>query len=434
MRGMATRSAAWVAAAAAVSLLAAGCSGEKKVTPVVRVETATAQRKAIDQVVTVEGVLYPGQEAALTPKASAPVEKFYVNRGSEVRAGQLLAVLQNSDAQAAALENRGAYEQAQANYESTVAAGVPEEMQKAELEEQQAKQAYAAAEQVYRSREALFKQGAIARKEVDQAGVAATEARSKYQIAQRHLAALEAGGKQRALTAAQGELKAAQGKYMGAVAQLKFTEIRSPIDGVVTDRLLFPGEVAAADKPLITVMNLSQVVARTHVSENEAAVLKVGDAATITAPGKPPVAAKVTIVSPAVDANSTTVEVWVEAANRKHELRPGTTVQVAMTAQHIPDAIVVPASAVLPGEEGGGKEVMVVTSDGHAHATKVEVGVQQGNEVQIVSGLQAGQQVITQGAFGLPDGTQVQVENQQPATPRPAVGAKAAAEHDQDER
>lgn len=407
---------------------AAGCSREKTTTPLVRVQTAVAKRMPLDHVVTAEAVLYPLQEAALTPKVLSPLEKYYVNRGARVRQGELLAELQNTDVAAAALENRGAYQQAQANYESTVAAGVPEEMQKAELEAQQTKQAYEAAEKVYRSREDLYKQGAIARKEVDQAGVAATEARGRYAIAQRHLAAMQDGGKRRALQAAEGELTAAKGRYLGAAAQLQFTEIRSPIDGVVTDRPLYPGEVPAAGSAVITVMNLAQVVARAHVAQDEAALLKVGNPATITAPGEPVVPAKVTVVSPALDPNSTTVEVWVQAANPGDRLRPGATVQVAITAEHIPDALLVPAGALLPAAESGRNMVMVVGADESAHQTPVTVGVRQEKQVQILSGLQPGQQVITQGAYGLPDGTKVQVDNQ------PAEATQTAPQHAEDNR
>ena len=407
---------------------AAGCSREKAITPMVRVQAVAAKRMPLDRVVTAEAVLYPLQEAALTPKVIAPLEKYYVDRGAAVRRGQLLAKLQNADVAAAALENQGAYQQAQANYESAVAAGVPEEIQKAELEEQQAKKAYEAAEMVYKSREAIYKQGAIARKEVDQAGVAATEAKGRYAIAQRHLAALRQGGKERALQAAAGELTAAKGRYLGAAAQLDFTEIRSPIDGVVTDRPLFPGEVPAAGSAVVTVMNLSQVVARAHVAQNEATLLKVGDAATITEPGEAAVPAKVTVVSPALDPNSTTVEIWVQAANPGDRLRPGATVRVEITAEHIPDALVVPASAVLPAAEGEGNTVMVVGADGNAHQTPVTVGVRQEKQVQILSGLQPGQRVITQGAYGLPDGTRVQVDNQ------PAEATETPSQHGEDNR
>ncbi len=139
-------------------------------------------------------------------------------------------------------------------------------------------------------------------------------------LAQQHLTALQAAGKKDQLKSAKGQLTSAQGKYEGAAAQLAYSEIRSPIDGVVTERPLYPGETAAAGTPLLVVMDTSSVIARAHIPQEQAAALKVGDAATITAPGDIQVNGKVTLVSPALDPNSTTVEVWVEAPNPDGQL------------------------------------------------------------------------------------------------------------------
>src|SRR5581483_6846586 len=88
--------------------LLVGCShGEKETEPTVTVQVAPAAIKPMQEIVTAEAVLYPLHQAALVPKITAPVRKFLVNRGSKVRAGQLLAVLENRDLAAAATENRG---------------------------------------------------------------------------------------------------------------------------------------------------------------------------------------------------------------------------------------------------------------------------------------------------------------------------------------
>jgi len=385
-------------------------TGEKA--PVVPVQVATVEKTTLQRTVTAEAVLFPLQQSAIVPKISAPVKAFYVKRGSRVRKGQLLAVLENRDLAAAAQENQGAYNQAEATYATTTSAQLPEEIQKAQLDTQAAKQMLEAQQKIYNSRQELFQQGAIPRKELDQAGVDLTQARNQYQIAQKHLDALMATGKQQALKSAAGQLESAKGKFLGAAAQMSYSQIRSPIDGVVTDRPLYPGEMAAAGTPIVTVMDISQVIAKAHIPQPEAALLKVGDKATITVPGETePVDAKVTVVSPALDPNSTTVEVWVQAKNPKQRLKPGTSVQVSMVAQTIPDALVIPAAALLTGQDGT-TTVMVVGADNRAHQKPVSVGIRQGDQVQITEGLQAGDHVVASGAYGLPDNTQVTVAAQ----------------------
>ena len=400
-----------VGALTGLAVFLVGCSNEAPAKEAaVAVQVVTAQKTSIQRVVTAEAVLFPLQQSALTPKVSAPVKKFYVNRGSQVRRGQLLAVLENQDLAAAAQDTKGSYDQAQAVYETTTAAAVPEEIQKATLDAQAAKQLFDAQQKVYSSRQELYRQGAMPRKDLDQAGVDLANARTLYEVAQKHLEALLAIGKREELKAAAGQLESAKGKYLGAAAALGYSEIRSPIDGVVTDRPLYPGEMATAGAPLLIVMDISQVIAKAHIPQADAAMLKVGDSATIAVPGEDgPVEGRVTVISPALDPNSTTVEVWVQAKNPAGRLRPGTSVQLSMEAQTVADAVVIPGACLLAAPDGS-TTVMLAGTDGKAHQQTVKVGIRQGNSVQIVEGVKAGDRVVGAGAYGLPDGAKIKAE------------------------
>src|SRR5215470_1847406 len=184
-------------------LVCIGCSSEKPAEePAVSVQAAPVEKTTIQQVVETQAILFPLQQAAITPKISAPVQKFLVKRGSPVKAGQVLAVLENRDLSAAAQDTEGAYKQAQAVYETTTAENLPEELRKAEADAQQAQQALDAQEKVYQSRQQLFEQGALPRKELDQSRVDITQARNQYDIAKQHLDKLLAIGKPAELKAA----------------------------------------------------------------------------------------------------------------------------------------------------------------------------------------------------------------------------------------
>lgn len=402
-----------------------GCSSEKPAEePTVSVQVAPVEKTTIQHVVETQAVLFPLQQAAIVPKISAPVQKFLVKRGSPVKEGQLLAVLENRDLAAAVQDTKGSFEQQQATYDTTTAANLPEEIQKAEADMQQAQQALDAQEKVFQSRQQLFEQGALPRKELDQSRVDVTTARNQYAISKQHLEKLMAIGKQNELKAAAGALDSAKGKYQGATAQLSYSEIRSPINGVITDRPLYPGEMAAAGTPLLTVMDISSVIAKAHIPQQEAAALKVGDQGTMSAPGmEEPFKGKVTVVSPALDPNSTTVEIWFEANNPKHELKPGTSVHLSLTAQTVKDALVVPANSILTAPDGA-TTVMLAGSDGLAHQQAVKVGIRNGDDVQILEGVSANEKVVTNGAYGLPDKTKIKVE----AAEAPAEGSKPSAE------
>lgn len=384
------------------------CSGKSEPeTPPVAVQTTAAKVQAIEDVFQAPGILYPIHQASLTPKVSAPVERYLVNRGSRVHQGQLLAVLDNEDLKAAVIAARGAYDQARATYESTTHSTLPEEVQAARAAATDAKSTLDQQQRLYESESNLYKEGAIPRKDVDAAAVSLTAAKNAWQAAQTHLANLQKSGASQQRQAAKGQMESAHGQYLAAEAQLAYSELHSPIDGVVTDRAVYPGDVAPAGTPLLTVMDISKVILQLHIPQPEAAQLHLGDPATLEVPGIPAgVPAKVTIISPALDPNSTTVEVWLEAENPQRMLAPGTSVTASILVRKIPRALVVPDSAVLVGENDEAR-VMVVGGDGDAHSKVVTTGVRSGKLTQILSGIQAGDQVIVGGAFGLPDGTKV---------------------------
>ena len=110
------------------------------------------------------------------------------------------------------------------------------------------------------------------------------------------------------------------------------------------------GEMASAGSALFSIVDLSRVVARANVPVQEAAQITLNRPATISAGGVE-LKGKVTVVSPAVDPSTTTIQIWVEAANPGERLKLGSTVRIAIDAGEIPNAIVVPAAALLPSDD-----------------------------------------------------------------------------------
>ena len=393
------------------ALAVAGCSpAEKEKEAVVTVEVAPAAKQAISQFISAEAVVFPVRQAIVSPKITSTIAEFKVQRGSKVKQGQLLAVLENKDLAAQAEASRGDFEQADANYAITVNAGLPQQIQKAELDAAAGKAAFDAAQKVYDSRKDLFQQGAIPRRDLDSADVALAQARSQNEQAQKQLADLQRLGKEQLMKAAKGTKESAEGHYRAAAAQLSYSEIRSPIDGVVTDRPLYVGDLATANQPVLTVMDISSLVAKAHIPQTEAAQLKVGDAARVkpSAEGEG-IDARVSLVSPALDPGSTTIEVWVETRKPNALLKPGMTVNIEITAKSVKDALVVPTSAVFKSPEGK-PYVLVGGSDNKAHQKPVQLGVQNSELTQILQGISPGDSIIVSGAYAVPDGTRIEIE------------------------
>ena len=388
--------------------LSAGCRAKKEpeVEPVVTVDVAPVLLSRIQRTIRADGLLYPRQQAAMAPKVSAPVKKVYVQRGARVRTGQLLLELEDRDLAGSAAESRASLDLAEATFETTAMATVPQEIQKAELDARSAKAAFDAQQSVFDNRQRLYNEGAIAQKDVNDARVALSQARSQYETSQKHFEDLQGFARDQELKAAAAQRNVAKGKSDTAQAQLSYARIVSPIDGVITDLPLYPGETAQAGAPVVTIMDVARVIARTHVPQSEAAELTVGNEANLIGPAGVPIAGKVTLINAALDAASSTVEVWVEAENADGKLRPGSSIRVEMIAKTVPNALVIPQAGVLTSPTGA-TFAIVIDNESKPHLRKIAAGIRDKGLVQITDGLQSGQRVATTGAFELFAGSEV---------------------------
>jgi multidrug efflux pump subunit AcrA (membrane-fusion protein) len=356
-----------------------------------------------------DAILAPLAQAAIAPRINAPIRAEYVQRGARVHKGQLLVTLEDRDLQGSALDSKGAVTSAQAAFTTATQATIPEDVQKATLDVNQAKANREVANRTADERKRLLAQGAIAGRDVDIAVAAAVQAQAAYDTAVKHLQSVENTTRKTDAQAAEGQLTSAQGRLVNAEAQVSYSNLRSPIDGIVTDRPLFPGETASAGSPVITVMDTSSLLAKLHIAQASTQKLKLGGTADVTIPGLDDLqTATIALISPALDPGSTTVEVWLKLPNTGGKFKVGTPVHAILHGFTVPNAVLLPASVILPSDDGG-TNVLVVQPDGTAKKVAVKVGLRTSDKVQILSGVTPSDLVITEGGYGLDDGSKVKI-------------------------
>jgi multidrug resistance efflux pump len=391
--------------------LTAGCKKKAVETPEAEV-AVQAEHPAVGPIseeITADAVLSPLAQAAIEPRLSAPIVKEFIQRGSKVHKGDLLVQLEDRDLRGAALDSQGNLTQAQAAYKAATLATIPEDVQKAELDVAQAKANLDVANRTLEERNRLLQQGAIARRDVETARASAVQAQAAYDSSEKHLVNVQKTTMQTSIDSAQGQLSSAKGKLENADAQLSFANLRSPIDGVVTERPYYPGETAPAGSPVVTVMDTSSLLAKVHIAQSAAQKLKSGGTAELTVPGEEePQKATIALISPALDPGSTTVEVWLKLADPTAHFKVGTPVHAVLQGATVPNATQIAASAIVRADDGG-SIVMVVGSDGATHKRTVKVGLRTSEKAQILSGLTTADMVITQGGYGLDEGTKVKI-------------------------
>jgi membrane fusion protein (multidrug efflux system) len=197
-----------------------------------------------------------------------------------------------------------------------------------------------------------------------------------------------------------------------ALAQLKLdkTAIRAPYAGVVTRRYVKPGQFLATGAPAFDIADFSQLKAKFNVPERASSTIAKGQPVKIAADALSGVEFKGTVerIAPVVDRASGTVMVTVAVDPAVAALRPGLFVRMDVQTANIGDAVLLPKSALLRGE--GGSRVYVV-EDAHARARHLKLGLEQGEQIQVLSGLTSGTQVVTVGQEKLADGDAVEVLN-----------------------
>src|ERR1700740_594397 len=164
-----------------------GCKKEAAPEPDVTVQAQHPEQGSIAEHIIADAILTPLAQASIEPKITAPVKKFYLQGGAHVKEGQLLAVLENNDLAATALDNKGSYIAAEAAYATATKAQVPEDQQKAELDFAQSKANLELNQSIVKSRTELFTQGAIPGRDLDTAQAALVQAEAAYDTAAKHL-------------------------------------------------------------------------------------------------------------------------------------------------------------------------------------------------------------------------------------------------------
>ena len=211
--------------------------------------------------------------------------------------------------------------------------------------------------------------------------------------------------------AAAAELGRVRSEAVAARRALQLSVLRSPLNGVVTRMAAILGAPADAGQVLVEIADPSAFDAVLSLSATEAATVHPGARVSLAAgekPGGEPLgSARVASVGAAVDSASRAVQVRVSVTSPRRALRLGESVYGVIAVETRPDAVVVPAEALVPGDTPGSYTVFVVDGSGTARTREVAVGGRTERSVEILRGLRGGETVVTQGAFGLQDSAKV---------------------------
>lgn len=353
--------------------------------------------------------------ASIYARANGYLQQRFVDIGSVVRAGQVLAIIESPEidqelAQArATLESaRAAVEQSRANLEQAKA-GVLHA--RAVVDQATANEQIAGATDQRWTR--LVDKGVLPKQSGDERRSSFVARQAESSAARAGLTTSEANVNSRTadLGAAEANVRAQMANVRRLERVQSFERVTAPFDGVVTERKVERGDLitagAAGDRNLFTVSQAKTLRIQVNVPQSYAVDLKTGQPAEIIVrerPGKT-FTGKVARTSEALDPGSRTLRAEVQVANDDGSLLPGMYAQVKFTVPRARNIVVISADSLVVN--GAGTQVIVVTANKRARFVPVTVGRDFGPEVEILAGLQGGEQVISSPPDSLIDGQEV---------------------------
>jgi RND family efflux transporter MFP subunit len=444
MRRVTSSVAIGLATGATITALVAGCErlsegkpshGRSSAPPAARVEIVHPERRTVRRSVGEPGQLEAFETTAIHAKVLGYVKRWTVNIGDAVKKGQLLAELSLPEVEAELRQKRAAVAQAVSKHKQTIAAEKVAETNvagaEAKLGEARAGIKRVDADVIrwqaeFKRVEQLFRERAQTGTLLDetQNKLRAAEASSEEVRAQVNTAEITLTQTKAALEQAHSDLAAASSGIDVAREDERRVEIlcryaliEAPFDGIVTLRNVNTGDLTqpGADQPPLFVIARSDIVTiRVAVPEAFAAAVNPGDHAEVRIQEMKGrlLKGQVSRVSWALDPKTRTLRVEIDLPNPKRTLLPGLYAYATVIVDEHPDALTVPATAVVTEKD---KSYCVAVADGKARRRPIEVGLSDGTHTEVISGLDAGEAVVKANAASLTDGQPLQVI--EPANP-----------------
>jgi len=354
------------------------------------------------------GTLAANQEVRVSPKVSGRVAAVAVDVGDVVKAGDLLLSLEKEELAINVAQAEAALMAAQANLARVRAGARPEEIEQVRAQVTQAESNLEQARSQLARLRALYETGAISQSQLEQAQSQFDVAQAAYTAALNQLEIVRQGARDEDRQAAEAQVLQAEAGLRMARLQYSNADLTSPLDGIIADRLVNPGDMLGAGTPAFRVVQTDPVVVRVEFGGRDIIRIRPGAQATLRLDAFPyqTFLGKVTAVEAVANQQSRLFGVRVEVPNPEGILRPGMSARVHIAVDSRTDVIAVPDEALL---DEAGQAYVYVVENGMAHKRAVEVGLTGGGWTEILSGLSEGEHVVVSGQSAIASGARVRI-------------------------
>jgi HlyD family secretion protein len=394
----------------------------------VPVEVKKASKENFARKLTLSGRLEASQQVEITSKAAGRVKQIHVKIGEQVKAGQPILSLDGEEVLIQLQRAQAALQSARARYTEALE-GTPEEslvQTQNTLADLQIK--YEAAKKELERTEALYQQGAISAAELEKARTNFASASTSLENQKQKWKLDQKGPTQSAIDIAAAQVKQAEADYALARLNAGHLLVRAPFDGVIGSLSVTAGGNVSGNTVIAQLINVSVMKVKTQATESQIGLIKTGDSAEVKIPSMGyTTTGKITAVSPLPD-SSKSYPIEMEIANPDLRLKAGMIASIEMKGQPR-TALVVPREAVISKDQ---QTYVFIVEDGKAKQVIVKAGESDGERMEILEGLQGGEEVVVKGQNTLVEGMPVAVID--PNNPAPPGNTNTPGNHNRQTR
>jgi multidrug efflux pump subunit AcrA (membrane-fusion protein) len=375
----------------------------------------TTLRPSVDLVGTL--VALPECTTTVSPQVGGWVQKVLVVEGATVQAGDELVLLDRRLAEVEVAKVAASVAEKEAVLARLKRGYLPQELEMARQEVRKCQETMDSLRAELAALEPLRQNKEVPELQYQKAASSLHAAEAGHAAAEARLRLLEAGTPREEIAEAESRVAIANAELAAAKLNLELCRILSPTAGTVTQLLARQGTFVERSTPLLTIVDLSRMFMQVRVPSVHMAQLQVGAQVDVRITSNPDAVLRgqVARISGQADPASGDVDAFVLVTNGEGVLRPGLACRGRVWLPDLPDVLAVPVAAVA---DHAGTPVVTVARDGKAHEIEVQLGVQTLDQVQVTMGLAAGDWVITEGGYGLPENCPVRIQSESPSAER----------------
>ena len=372
------------------------------------VETVSLHRGSIDRRLHLTGTIISEAMVNVLSKVSGILEKIQVEQGDRIKENQVVAMVEREEKEAQLQEVQAALDVLRARWAQMETGARPEEITQSEQLVRQTKASWETTLDNYMRLKNLKERDFISQQRLDEAMLQVTLSEAEYRSAKEKLALLKKGARQEDRDALLAQIRQAEATLKLAQIHLKNATIRAPISGIISKRFLDRGAFVSTTAPIVRIVAMDTVRVLVQVVESELAQLRCGAKAEIyvDAYRNEVFRGEVSCISPTVDPESRMADIEIQVGNKDHRLKPGMFARANLAVQRRDGVLLLSKDSLI--REHGHTRVFV-HENGRASLKEVVLGLEGDKYIEVVTGLQEGEEVIVAGQYELNDMIPVKV-------------------------